>query len=80
MHEKVSLWYNYMKTTLKELIQLRQSKYDGETQNKTYSEFWQGYMDGWCQAYKDLLEILNQNDFDTNVIVIHDECSKLDDC
>ena len=58
--------------TLEEVIQIRQNKYNKEKQNKTYTEFWQGYMEGWYCAYKDLIEILEQNGFDSNLIVIKD--------
>lgn len=58
--------------TLKEVIQIRQHKYDKERQNQSYTEFWQGYMEGWYWAYKDLIEILEQNGFDSDLIVVRD--------
>ena len=56
--------------TLNEIIILRQNKYDEYRKNTSFPEFWQGYMEGWYWAYKDLLEILKYNGFDLNTVVI----------
>lgn len=56
--------------TLNEIITLRQNKYNEDRQNPSFTEFWQGYHEGWYHAYKDLKEILEQNGFDLNVVVI----------
>lgn len=56
--------------TLNEIINLRQHKYDKDIKNNTYTMFYQVYMNGWYYAYQDLKEILEQNGFNTNVIVM----------
>lgn len=56
--------------TLNEIITLRQHKYDEDRENTSFTEFWQGYMEGWYWAYKDLLEILEYNGFNLNAVVI----------
>ena len=55
--------------TLREIILLRQNKFD-EGMRKVGSEYWQGYQAGWFNAYRDLTEILKQNGFDLDTIVI----------
>lgn len=52
--------------TLAELISLRKFKYPKSQQ----AVFWQGYRLGWEAAYQDLEEILEQNGFDTSVLVM----------
>lgn len=52
--------------TLKEIIELRQNRYKKEP----CSEYWEGYKSGWYWAYEDLKEILEQNDFDMDIVVI----------
>ena len=58
--------------TLREVIQIRQHKYDKDRRNITCSESWRSYMDGWYSAYGDLTEILEQNGFDLDVVVVED--------
>lgn len=58
--------------TLNDIIILRQNKYDEDRKNVSFTEFWQGYMEGWYWAYKDLAEILEYNGFDLNTVVIYD--------
>ena len=48
--------------TLKEIIELRQDRYVPVCS--------QEFKSGWHWAYQDLKEILEQNDFDMNVVVI----------
>lgn len=55
--------------TLEEIIELRQNKHT----KAPCSEFWEGYREGWYLAYDDLKEILRQNEFDMNVVVIKDK-------
>ena len=55
--------------TLGEIISLRQNKYN-ERKNRTFSDFFQGYFEGWYSAYRDLKEILEQNGFNLDVPVI----------
>lgn len=55
--------------TLKNIIVLRGSKYTDEAKNPSYTEFWQGYFEGWKDAYRDLKEILVQNGFNLDVPV-----------
>lgn len=56
--------------TLNEIITLRQNKFNEDIKNTSLTEFWRGYAQGWCFAYRDLKEILEQNGFDMNVVVI----------
>ena len=56
--------------TLNEIINLRQHKHDEDRKNDSFMMFYQGYMEGWYSAYRDLKEILEQNGFDMNVTVI----------
>ena len=58
-----------MKLTLKEVIEKRQHKYDKDLKCSC-NEWYKGYMCGWYSAYQDLSEILEQNGFDMNQIVI----------
>lgn len=51
--------------TLKEIIDLRQNRYAPIGS--------QEYKSGWYWAYQDLKEILEQNGFDMNVVVINKE-------
>jgi virulence-associated protein VapD len=55
--------------TLKELIKVRKNKFD-EQKQASCADLHKGYMCGWENAYQDLEEILTQNGFDTNIIVI----------
>ena len=55
--------------TLLEIIESRGNKYT----SSSCSEFQKGYETGWYWAYQDLKEILEQNCFDMNVIVIKKE-------
>ena len=50
---------------------LRQNKYKAREESSK-SEFWTGYEEGWFWAYKDLMEILEQNGFNMDVVVIGD--------
>ena len=52
--------------TLLEIINSRGNKYTP----CSCSEFQKGYETGWHWAYQDLKEILEQNGFDMNVVVI----------
>lgn len=55
--------------TLRDIIRLRQEK--AEKLNQGVSElWWDGYHAGWVWAYRDLQEILEQNGFDLDVVVI----------
>lgn len=56
-------------TTLRQIIDIRQNKFE-EDKRGTKVKFWLGYYEGWFWAYKDLLEILEQNGFDLDVVVI----------
>ena len=56
--------------TLKELVTLRQNKFNEDIKNTTLTEFWRGYAQGWVWAYRDLKEILEYNGFDLNSIII----------
>ena len=56
--------------TLKDIIALRGNKYADDAKNPSYTEFWQGYFEGWKNAYRDLKEILEQNGFNLDVPVI----------
>lgn len=58
-----------MRMTLKEVIEKRQHKHD-DKMNCSCSEEYKGYMRGWYWAYQDILEILNQQGFDVDQIVI----------
>ena len=58
--------------TLKDIIALRSSKYVDDAKNSSYTEFWQGYFEGWADAYQDLKEILEQNKFNLDALVIGD--------
>lgn len=55
--------------TLKEVIEKRQHKCDDDIRCSC-NEFYKGYMVGWYWAYQDLLDILEQNNFDINQVVI----------
>lgn len=55
--------------TLREVIEKRQHKYDKEYPH-CHSERRKQYMTGWYWAYQDLLEILEQHNFDMNQIVV----------
>ncbi len=55
--------------TLGDVIALRGSKYTDEMKNPSYTEFWEGYFEGWEDAYRDLKEILEQNKFNMDVTV-----------
>lgn len=55
--------------TLKELIKLRMNKFD-EYKQASCSIGWKEYMCGWESAYQVLEEILEQNGFDTDIVVI----------
>lgn len=57
------------KLTLGQVIELRQNKYKNEA-DRTPSEFFKGYYSGWYWAYQDLKEILQQNGFDIDNIVL----------
>lgn len=55
--------------TLRDIIRLRQEK--TKKLNQGVSEpWWGGYHTGWSLAYRDLREILEQNGFDLDVVVI----------
>lgn len=56
--------------TLKDIIALRKRKYVVDEKNPSYTDFWQGYFEGWKRAYQDIEEILEQNDFNLDVPVI----------
>lgn len=56
--------------TLEEMMKQRQSKFD--TWN-TPVDFWKGYYSGWYNAYKDMMEILDQCGFDISVIVMEEK-------
>lgn len=56
--------------TLKEIIEIRQHKFDSYRRGIPIGGYWTGYCEGWYLAYKDLAEILEQNGFDLNTIVI----------
>ena len=58
-----------MQLTLKEVIEKRQHKYDKDLKCSC-NEWYKGHMCGWYSAYQDLSEILEQNGFDVNQIVI----------
>ena len=58
--------------TLKDIIALRSSKYVDDAKNSSYTEFWKGYFEGWADAYQDLKEILEQNKFNLDALVIGD--------
>lgn len=61
-----------MKMSLLQIINIREHKYDNHI--GTYkSEFEDGYESGWRMAYQDLREILEQNNFDMNQLVIKSE-------
>lgn len=55
--------------TLKEVIVSRQNKGDSHRQGVS-EPWWDGYYTGWYWAYKDLMEILEQNGFDLDSVVI----------
>lgn len=57
--------------TLREVIDIRQHKFERDLRC-TPVEWWKGYYTGWFWAYKDLLEILEQNRFDLDAVVITD--------
>lgn len=60
-----------MTLTLKDIIDRRGNKYDDDILNQvSMSEFWSGYQVGWKMAYQDLREILDQNGFDKDQVVI----------
>lgn len=46
---------------LKEVIKLRKNKYNEDRKNSSFTEFWQGYHEGWYSAYRDLEEIIEQH-------------------
>ena len=52
--------------TLIEIINRRQNRFRKER----CSEWWEGYKSGWYWAYEDLKEILEQNGFDMDIVVI----------
>ena len=54
---------------LAQLINIRGNKF-AEDVKYSCTDFHKGYMEGWRWAYKDLKEILEQNGFDMNVVVI----------
>jgi hypothetical protein len=53
--------------TLKDIIVLRGRKYADDAKNPSYSEFLQGCFEGWKNAYRDIEEILEQNNFNLDV-------------
>lgn len=54
--------------TLKDLITIRGQKFQSDIQNNvSMTEFWKGYEQGWVSAYGDLLEILEENNFNLNI-------------
>jgi hypothetical protein len=55
--------------TLKDIIVLRGRKYADDAKNPSYSEFLQGCFEGWKNAYRDIEEILEQNNFNLDVPV-----------
>ena len=59
--------------TLNEIINLRQHKYDEDRKNDSFTNFYRGYMEGWYNAYGDLKEILEQNGFNLNVVIIDND-------
>ena len=60
--------------TLKEIIDSRGGKYDDDILHQvSMTDFWGGYQVGWKMAYQDIREILDQNGFDKNIIVIKEE-------
>lgn len=64
--------------TLGEIIHIRQNKYNDALRNPSISEFWNGYHNGWFNAYRDLKEILEQNGFNLDVLVIGERNTKAD--
>ena len=59
--------------TLREIIDWRQQKSSYHSQGLPSGSWWEGYYEGWRWAYQDLKEILEQNSFDMDVIVVHDK-------
>ncbi len=57
--------------TLGDIISLRQNKYN-EDLKRPFSQFWNGYHNGWFHAYQDLKEILEQHGFNSEIPVIKD--------
>lgn len=55
--------------TLAELIEKRGHKFDKEI-GVSCSDYWNGYKSGWCWAYQDIKEILEQNGFNMDIEVI----------
>lgn len=58
-----------MKETVEEVINSRMHRYDDLIQASCSEEF-HGFMKGWYSAYQDILEIMKQNDFDTEQVLI----------
>lgn len=58
-----------MQMTVQEVLNDRLHKYDEAIKASCEPEF-KGYMKGWHDAYRDILEIMEQNDFNTNQVLI----------
>lgn len=59
--------------TLSEIIESRQHKFKSCPCSYSCSKFQNGYETGWYWAYQDLKEILEQNGFNTNIIITKDK-------
>lgn len=60
--------------TLKQIINCRGHKYDEDILNHvSMADYSAGYQMGWKEAYRDIKEILEQNGFNMNQIVIKEK-------
>ena len=62
--------------TLNEVINLRQHKYDEDRKNPSFTDFFKGYHSGWFDAYRDFSQILEQNGFNMDVVIIDNDKGK----
>ena len=55
--------------TLGDIIRVRRRRVRSLRESVT-QPWWEGYYEGWSDAYKDLTEILKQHGFDMDSVVI----------
>lgn len=54
--------------TFKDILFIRKDKYNKHI-NTAKSDYCNGYEDGWRNAYQDIIDILEQTNFDLNAYV-----------
>ena len=59
---------------LRDIITVRKNKFEKDRKNPSFSDFWQGYHEGWYSAYRDLEEIMEQHTIEAIPVVRCREC------